>query len=332
MRHGFGSRLAAAGAAGLLLVGAAALPAAAAAPRLAPVSLLLDWLPNTDHAGVYAARALGMYRAQGLDVHVIVPGNATDALEEVATGHYDFAISYEPDVLLACRRGLPVEAVMAIVDRPLNTVLTLRSSGIRSLKELRGKTVGITGVPSDYAVMHALEAFAHLPRSSVRLATVGYNLLPALLHGAVQAVEGVYWTWEAVELAQQGHPVRVFHIERLGVPTYDELVLVTSDHLARTDPSLVRRFVAATVRGYAYAHAHPQRAATLLLRQVPSLSAKLVRASMNLLAPAFDYRVSRIGEMPPSQWRRYLAWMVAERLIRPGLTVSRAMTDAFLPR
>jgi putative hydroxymethylpyrimidine transport system substrate-binding protein len=316
-----------------LAVAAALAPAAAGAASgpLQRVSLLLDWLPNTDHAGIYAALARGDYRRLGLAPAIEVPGNATNALQEVATGHFDFAISYEPDVLLARAQGLPVEAVMALVDRPLNTILTLRSSGIRTPAQLKGHSVGITGVPSDFAVMHAVEQDAHLPARSVRLVTVGYNLLPSLLAGRVDAVEGVYWTWEAVELRLSGHPVRVFHIEQFGVPNYDELVLVTSDHLIRTDPGLVRRFVAATVQGYAYAHAHPQAAASLLLRQVPHLSARLVRQSLALLASAFDYRVPQVGYLNPAQWRRYARWMQDHGLLSPRLNPASAFTDAFLP-
>lgn len=310
----------------------AALPTLGGALAAAPTSvpILLDWTPNTDHAGLYAAVAQGYFRKAGIAAHIAVPSSATNALEEVATGKVDFAVSYEPDVLLARAQGIPVVSVMALVDRPLNTIMSLASSHITSARDLRGKSIGITGVPSDHAVVSAVLQYAHIPPSDVKVVTVGYNLLPALLHHDVAAVEGVYWTWEAVELRQQGYKVNVLHLESIGVPTYDELVLVTSDHLAQSDPALVRRTVQAIQAGYAFAYAHPVQAGTDLLKETSGLSPRLVRASLRLLAPAFDYRVPTVGYQNLAQWRVYLDWMRAHHLIQGKVVLSRAATDRFL--
>ncbi len=332
-RRGAGRRRTAAALAAALalpLVVSAAQAGAAAAPRPQAVSILLDWTPNTDHAGLYAAVAQGYFRAAGLAAHIAVPSNATNALEEVAAGKVDFAVSYEPDVLLARAQGIPVVSVMALVDRPLNTILSLASSGITRPADLRGKTIGITGVPSDHAVVSAVLQYAHIPAADVKLVNVGYNLLPALLHHQVDAVEGVYWTWEAVQLREQGYKVNVLHLEQVGVPTYDELVLVTSQRLAASDPALVRRAVQVIQRGYAFAAAHPAQAGQDLLKETTGLSPRLVRASLKLLAPAFDYRVPTVGYQSPSQWRAYLAWMRARHLIQGKVAVDQAMTDAYL--
>lgn len=314
-------------AATLVATGAAG---AASGPAPRPVSILLDWYPNTDHAGLYAAVARGDFRAAGVSPTISVPSNPDAALEEVAAGKADFAVSYEPDVLLARAQGIPVVAVMALVDRPLNTILSLASSHITTAADLRGKRIGITGVPSDHAVVQAVLEYAHLPPSSVTVVNVGYNLLPALLHHRVDAVEGVYWTWEAVQLQLQGYRTNVLHLEDVGVPTYDELVLVTSDRLVRTDPSLVRRVVQAVQQGYAYAAAHPVAAGTDLLRETHGLSPRLVRASLRLLAPAFDSGVPTVGYMSPQAWTAYMRWMVHDRLLSHPVAIAGALTDAFL--
>lgn len=303
--------------------------AAAKAP-LTTVPILLDWTPNTDHAGLYAAVAQGDFRRAGIDPKIAVPSNATDALEEVAAGKVDFAVSYEPDVLLARASGIPVVSVMALVDRPLNTILSLASSGITSAADLRGKRIGIAGVPSDHAVVSAVLQYAHIPAADVHVVNVGYNLLPSLLHHDVDAVEGVYWTWEAVQLRELGYKVNVLHLEQIGVPTYDELVLVTSSRLARTDPRFVRRTVQAIQRGYAFAAGHPVQAGTDLLKETTGLSPRLVRASLKLLSPAFDYRVPTVGYQNPARWRAYLSWMRVHRLIKGPVVLARAMTNRFL--
>jgi len=313
------------------LSGIVALPdATTAAAAATPVRILLDWTPNTDHTGLYAAVSRGLFAAQGVDPSIVVPSNPAAALEEVAAGKADFAVSYEPDVLLARAQGVPVVSVMALVDRPLNTILSLASTGIDRAANLRGKRIGITGVPSDYAVVDAVLSYAHVPTSQVRLVRVGYNLLPALLHHQVDAVEGVYWTWEAIQLQQMGYKTHVLHLEQVGVPTYDELVLVTSDHLAHADPALVRRVLAAVQGGYAYAAAHPQAAGADLLRETHGLSPGLVRASLRVLAPAFDSGVPTVGYESATAWTAYMRWMVRNHLLSRPVALGQAMTDRFL--
>ena len=301
-----------------------------AGPASAHVSILLDWTPNTDHTGLYAALAQGYFHAEGVVPTISVPANPGNALEEVAAGRADFAVSYEPDVLLARQQGIPIRSVMALVDRPLNTIMSLTSSHITSARDLKGKSIGITGVPSDYAVVHAVLEYAHVPLSSVHLVRVGYNLLPALLHHRVNAVEGVYWTWEAVQVRQMGYRVNVLHLEQVGVPTYDELVLVTSNQLLRRDPSLVRRTLRAIQEGYAFAFAHPGPAGTDLLKETQGLSPKLIRASLVLLHGAFDYKVPTVGYQNPADWRRYMAWMVHYHLLKHPVSIPGAMSNGFL--
>lgn len=309
-------------------------PAAArkTAAAVSPVHILLDWTPNTDHTGLYAAVAQGYFQEEHVKPTISVPANPDNALEEVAAGRVDFAVSYEPDVLLAREQGIRITSVMALVDRPLNTIMSLASSHITSARDLRGKTIGITGVPSDYAVVDAVLQHAHVPKSSVKLVRVGYNLLPALLHHRVDAVEGVYWTWEAVEVRQMGYRVNVLHLEQVGVPTYDELVLVTSDRLIQTDPGLVRRTLKAIQEGYAFASVHPRRAGTDLLKETQGLSPKLVRASLVLLHPAFDWHVPMVGYQNPVAWNRYMTWMVHDHLLKHVVPVLGAMSDAYLTR
>jgi len=309
---------------------AGATSASTSAPAATPVSILLDWTPNTDHTGLYAAVAQGYFRQEHVAPTISVPANPDNALEEVAAGRADFAVSYEPDVLLARSQGIAVTSVMALVDRPLNTIMSLSQSHITAPQDLRGKSIGITGVPSDYAVVDAVLEYAHVPLSSVHLVRVGYNLLPALLHHRVDAVEGVYWTWEAVQVRQMGYKVNVLHLEQVGVPTYDELVLVTSDKLLHTDPGLVRRTLAAIQEGYALAAAHPNQGGTDLLRETQGLSPKLVRASLALLHSAFAWHVPTVGYQNPAAWRRYMAWMVRWHLLSRPVAISQAMTDAYL--
>ena len=167
------------------------------------VTLWLDWYPNSDHAGIYVAMAKGYYAAAGLQVKAQVPAGSADALKLVTHGNGDIAISYESSVLLARAQGIPVTATAAIVQKPLNSVLALASTGITRPRELQGHTVGVAGDPSDYSDLKAIVTHDGGDYAKVKIVNVGY-LLPALLAHRVDAIIGAYWTWEALQAAQKG--------------------------------------------------------------------------------------------------------------------------------
>ncbi|HXT38351.1 MAG TPA: ABC transporter substrate-binding protein, partial [Chloroflexota bacterium] len=201
MKTGILVRLARPLLAGVLALGALATPAVqpSRAASLHTVTLWLDWYPNSDHAGIYVAMAKGYYAAAGLRVKAQVPSGAADALKLVTHGNGDIAISYESTVLLARDQDIPVTATAAIVQKPLNAVLALASTGITRPRDLQGHTVGVAGDPSDYTDLKALLSHDGGDYAKVHIVNVGYNLLPALLAHRVDAIIGAYWTWEALQ-------------------------------------------------------------------------------------------------------------------------------------
>lgn len=312
----------------LMLPGAAA---RAAGPRT--VTLWLDWYPNPDHAGIYVAIDRGYYAAAGLRVIPRVPSGAADAIKLVAHGSGDVAISYEPSVLLARHQGIPVTAIAAIVQRPLNAVLALRGSGITRPRQLEGRTVGVAGDPSDYTDLRAIVTHDGGNYARVHPVSVGYNLLPALLSHRVDAVIGVYWTWEALQAEAQGAPVNVLRLDANGVPTYDELVFATGGSQLAGEPALLRAFLRATFRGYAYAAAHPAAAAATLLKVpgVLSSSRPLIEHSLRLLGPLFRDHQGRYGSLDRHAWQAYANWMTARGLLPGHLDAGQALTTSLLP-
>ncbi len=324
----------------LVLTLALALPAHAATSvargtrARRPVTLWLDWQPNSDHAGIYVALAKGYYARAGLDVRPRVPAGASDALKLVAQGTGDIAISYEPEVLLAQTRNIPVVATAAIVQRPLNCIMTLKRSGITRPRQLQGKTVGISALPSDYTTIDAMVRDDGGNPSRVKTVNVGYGLLPQLLSGRVDAVEGVGWTWEALQARQQGYPVNVMRVDQYGVPTYDELVFATGTRQVRGEATTLRAFQRATFAGYAYAVAHPAEATRILLRvkDVLSTDASLIEHSIGLLSPAFHDAHGRYGTMSAAQWQAYANWMTRGHLAPAHINASTALTTSLLPK
>jgi putative hydroxymethylpyrimidine transport system substrate-binding protein len=297
------------------------------------LTLWLDWYPNSDHVGIYVAMAKGYYARQGLAVQARVPSGATDALKLVAHGTGDIAISYEPDVLLSRAQGVPVVATAAIVQRPLNCIMALRSSDITRPRQLQGKTVGIAGLPSDYTDLAAVVRDDGGNPKLVKTVVVNYALLQALLTKRVDAVEGVYWTWEALQARQRGYQVNVMHLERYSVPVYDELVFATATRQLEREAATLRAFQRATFEGYAYAVAHPVEATSILLKVpgVLSSSRALIEQSIRLLSPLFRDRQGRYGTMSVAQWQAYADWMTRMHLMRTHVDARTALTTALLP-
>ena len=309
-----------------------AVPIGRAAP-LHKVTLWLDWNPNSDHAGIYVAMAKGYYTAEGLQVKAQIPAGAADALKLVTHGDGDIAISYESSVLLARDKGIPVTATAAIVQKPLNAVLALASTGITRPRDLQGHTVGVAGDPSDYTDLKALLSHDGGDYGKVHIVNVGYNLLPALLAHRVDAIIGAYWTWEALQAAQKGVKVNALRLDQWGVPTYNELVFVTGPSQLKSEPDVLRAFQRSTFRGYAYAAAHPAEATAILLKVpgVLSTSAPLIEHSIKLLGPLFADSHGRYGTINPALWQAYANWMTAGKLLPDHLNVGSALTTSLLP-
>ena len=136
-----------------------------------PLDLALDFYVNPDHAGIFVALDRGYFREAGLDVRPQVPSDPSAPIKEVAAGRVDLAVSYEPEVLLARDQGLPVKAVAAIVPTPLTSLIWLQGSGIREVKDLRGKTVATAGIPYQAAYLKAILERAGLDPATSRWST-----------------------------------------------------------------------------------------------------------------------------------------------------------------
>jgi putative hydroxymethylpyrimidine transport system substrate-binding protein len=303
------------------------------APAVHSLDLVLDWFPNPDHVAIYEAEARGYFKQVGLDVRTHVPSDPAAPIKQVAAGRADLAISYEPEVLLAREQGLPVVSVAALVQRPLTSLIATRKSGVRSVKDLRGKRVGTAGIPYQAAYLKTILERAKVPRSSVKETNVGASLLPAMLSGKVDATLGGFWNVEGVELRQRHTDPAVIPVDRLGVPDYDELVFVANaDRLddARDD---LRLFVAAVARGADEARKDPAGATKALLSANEDLKAKRARASVRLTIPTLFPRPSDRpwGYMDPVAWRNYGGWMVDNGLLKDLPDIQEAITNELLP-
>jgi putative hydroxymethylpyrimidine transport system substrate-binding protein len=297
-------------------------------------TLMLDWFPNADHVGIYRGLAEGDFKHVGLNVHVQVPSDPSAPLRLLAAGRVDFAVSYEPEVMLARNQGEPLVAVAAIVQQPLTSIISIGRHPITRPTQLRGKRVGDAGIPYQHAYLTTILSHAHVPASSVKETNVGSNLVPALLSGRVNAILGGYWNYEAIQLGQLRKRPQVIRMNQVGVPTYDELVLVVREGTLVNHIDFVRRFVQALARGYESVRSDPQAGVQSLLAANPSLNSRLQNASVRATLPAFfpsgADKNRPFGWEDPGQWAAYGRWMMANHLISKPEAFDGASTDEVL--
>ncbi|HEY5332316.1 MAG TPA: ABC transporter substrate-binding protein [Solirubrobacterales bacterium] len=270
----------------LLLAGVAGCGGSGAEPG-APkgATVVLDFTPNAVHTGIYAAQAEGFYGEAGIDLHIQVPGESTDAPKLLAAGRTQFAILDITDLGIADEKGLELVGLMPIVQEPLAAVLARKDGPVQRPRDMDGHSVGVTGLPSDTAVVDSEVSADGGDPAGVDEITIGYNAVASLAAGKVDAATG-FWNDEAVEAQRQGIPLRVFKVDRYGAPRYPELVLTTTRKEMKEDPSLVEGMVAATRRGYNFTVTEPRQALGDILAANPTLEREDVAAQLKVLLPA----------------------------------------------
>ena len=216
--------------------------------------------------------------------------------------------------------------------RPLTSIVSLGSKHIRSPAQLRGKTVGTAGITYQHAYLDTILSHAGVPASKVKEINVGANLVPAMLSGRVDATLGAYWNYEAIQLAQRGKHPNVIRMDQVGVPTYDELVLVVKRGTIASKTDELRRFVQALARGYESARKDPQAAVGSLVRANPGLDEKLQLASVQATLSAFfpSSTGKPWGWQDQTQWNAYGQWMINNHLISNPQAVVDASTNELL--
>ncbi|MGC1167078.1 MAG: ABC transporter substrate-binding protein [Solirubrobacterales bacterium] len=302
-----------------------------------PLGLTLDFYPNPDHAGIYMAQELGYFEEAGLDVSIDTPSDPAAPLKLVAAGESDLAISYEPEVALAHEKGLDIVAVGALVNQPLTSLIWLGKSGIKGVGDLKGKTVATAGIPYQDAFLETILARVKLTPNDVKAVNVGFGLLPALLGGSAEAMLGGFRNVEGIDLRQRGKDPVITPVDQLGVPTYNELVLVANRAAVDEDPEKFRLFIAALQRGTDAAVKDPKAATQAVLAANTGLDPKLTAAEVEATLPLLAARTSGqpYGYMDPSEWRTFVGWMrdngLIESLPEPGELLSNAYLSGEIP-
>lgn len=294
----------------LTLAAMASLSLIARADAADKLTVMLDWFVNPDHGPLVVAEEGGYFDRVGLDVELIAPADPSAPPKLVAAGQADVAITYQPDMMLHLKEGLPLLRFGTLVETPLNSLVVLKDGPVKTLADLKGKKVGysISGFEDVYVAV-LLDSVGLKP-SDVTLINVNFNLTSSLLAGQVDAVIGAFRNFELTQLAIEGKEGFAFFPEENGVPPYDELIYVTRNELA-ADPRLVR-FLAAVEDATIFLTNHPDAALDMFIKNHPDLDDELNRRAWFDTLPRFAKRPAAVDRR---RYDRFGAFMKEEGLI-----------------
>jgi putative hydroxymethylpyrimidine transport system substrate-binding protein len=305
-----------------------------AQPSARKLTVLLDWEPNPDHVGLYAAQRAGYYAEQGLDVALQPPADPADPVKLVSTGTVDLGISYEPEVVISAAQDLDVVAVAALVPTALNSIVARGDAGIRTPADLAGKTVGTAGLQTDDAFLDAIFSEYSVEEGSVKRVDVAANLVSAMVSGNVDATIGSYRNVEGVIMEDRGLDPTIIPVTEAGVPDYDELVIIANRSRLANDPAyqdMVRDFLAATAHGQDDVIADPavgvEAVADVADGYDPELVPKMVAATVPLLRNDGGF-----GRVDVTSWQSFADWMADEGLIDAKVSADDVVMNDYLPR
>ena len=275
------------------------------------LTVLLDWFVNPDHAPLFVALEKGFFKNHGLDVKLIAPSNPNDPPKLVAAGQADIAVSYQHQHQMQVSEGLPLTRIATLVATPLNSLVVLKDGPIKSIADLKGKTVGYSVGGFETALLKVMLEKERLTLSDVKLVNVNFSLSPSLFTGQTDAVIGAFRNFELNQMDIEGRPGRAFFVEEYGVPAYDELILVAASNTL-SDPKL-RAFIDALEEGVQYLINHPDESWKLFVSgDRASLDDELNRRAWRDTLPRFALRP---GALDNKRYTRFADFLLKEKIV-----------------
>lgn len=281
------------------------------------------------NAGIRLSEERGYFEDRGRDIWTGAPVGPARSVVYVARGTDEFGITHLPQLMIAREEGFPVVAIGSLVPQTTIAMIWLKKSGIRDIRDLKGKTIAIPGLKYQERLLEAVLRRAGLTRKDVRIKEVAYDLLPVLLDGRADAIFGGSWNVQGAALEARGVEPVIKRAPALGIPNYDELVLFTTEDNVATEPDLVRDFLASVAQGTAAVVEDPEVA----MKSVgssdeadPEATAKTTRAEVEATVPL----LSKTGYLDPARVANLERWMRKEGMIRQEPPASELLTNEYL--
>jgi len=293
---------------------------------LREIDVVLDWYPNALHAFMYVAIEKGYYAEEGLQVHIRFPSNANDAISLVAAGRADIGLYYQQDVIqVRAQQNVPVKSIGAVVQAPLNIVLSLEEKQITTPYDLVGKTIGYASTELSEAMVRSIMEYVGAETSDVTMVDVGFDLMSSMTTGNVDATIGCFINHEVPQMEEEGFTVNRIDLDDYGVPTYYEGVFLANDRMIAKDSETLAAFLRASAKGFADMKANPEEALAILLANQNEenfpLSEDVERKSMAVLLPLMENEDAPFLSQSDACWQENISWMHAQGLIDSEIRV-----------
>lgn len=300
--------------------------------KLQEVNVVLDWYPNALHAFLYVAIDKGYFEQEGLKVNLQFPSNSNDAISLVAAGKADIGLYYQQDVIITrANQNVPVKSIGAVVQSPLNAIISLAEKNIASPKDLKGKTIGYSGTELSEALIRSVMKHDGSDSSDVKMVDVGFELMSSMTTRNVDATIGGLINHEVPQLQEEGFNVNWFTLEKYGVPSYYEGVFVANDTTINSESEMLTKFLHASKKGFEDVKADPEAALQILLDHQNAenfpLSENVERQSLDILLPLMENANAEFLSQDDSRWQENIDWLASEGLIqiKPTLDDVRAV-------
>ncbi|MCC7449398.1 MAG: ABC transporter substrate-binding protein [Anaerolineae bacterium] len=306
----------------------------AKADKPTSVNVMLDWTPNTNHIGIYVAQALGYYKDANLTVAIQQPGDV-QVEQIVATGKAQFGISYQEQATYSRAQNVPIVSVAAIIQHNTSGFAALHDKHpLKSPADLSGLRYGAFGSQVEKPILNILmQCAANKSADSIQFIDIGFTEpLPLMDKDRIDFV-WLFYGWDGIRADLQGYKLAFVMLRDYTkcVPDYYTPLLITNEDMIKNQPDVVRAFVQATARGYAYAIQHPDEAADMLLKAAPDLDANLVKRSAVWLASQYQAEAPRWGEQRAEVWQGFTDFLVTNKALDKAIDVTAAFTNDFLP-
>ena len=298
---------------------------------LREVNVVLDWYPNAIHTFLYTAIERGYFAEEGLDVKIHFPANDNDALALVAAGKAEIGMYYQQDVIQAvANQGTGIKSIGAIVQSPLNVILSLKDKNITKPEDLVGKTIGYGGTVLSEALVKCMMENVGADASDVNMINVGFELMSSMTTGNVDATIGCLVNHEVPQLEEEGFDVNYFSVSGYGIPNYYEEVFLTNDDLLKNEPEVVAGFLRAAKKGFDDFKADPDGCLAILMNNQNEenfpLTQSVEEQSCATLIPLMETEDAAFLTQTDECWQENIDWMLENQLIDKAVDVSDVMT------
>ena len=298
--------------------------------ELKEVTMVLDWTPNTNHTGLYVAQEKGYFEEQGLDVEIILPGEA-GANQLVASNQAEFGIGAQESLTEARVQDIPIVSIAALIQHNTSGFASPKSKGIESPSDYEGKTYGGWGAPVEKAVLGSIMEQDGADVEKVDIVNIGNSDFFTAVERDINFA-WIYYGWTGIEAELRGDELNMQYLTDYSDKLdYYTPILMTNENMIEEDSDTVRAFTKAVSQGYEFAIDEPEQAAEVLIEAVPDLDPELVKASQDWLSPKYQDDAPQFGEQQEQVWADYAAWMFDNGLLDEELDVEQAYTNEFLP-